>query len=264
MRATSIVRSIRLALVSVLTGFFIGLFCDGCSSTASPSSTPINVSTASVAFPTTAVGDTSTSVVTLSTTSAQTIGLSDSDTADFPYSTNCAVSMPAGSTCSVYLQFHPTTVGALSAFLTVNTTAATKGTPIALTGTGVGTAPTFNPSSPLTLLQIVTTEPNPFYLSPGQTNQLMASATSTTGGAQEVTGLANWMSSAPGIVSVSPAGLVTAIAGGTANISVSYLGHSASIRVVVVGSFTIAPGLVGVPSDEHRPDVHEPDVHRYV
>jgi hypothetical protein len=229
----SIVRCLFLTII-----FLIPL-CGGCSSPTSPSAA-IVLSTTTVTFPATAVGDTATATVTLSTTSDQTIGLADSDTADFPYSTTCAASLPAGSTCSIALQFHPSAVGNLQAWLLVNSVSG-KPLPIALTGTATGTPAALNPGSPISLLQIITTEPNPFYLEPGQTGQLSASAISTSGGAADVTALAAWTSSDPNVASVSPSGLVTATGGGTAGISVAYLGHFASIRVLVVGLIAVTP-----------------------
>jgi hypothetical protein len=193
-----------------------------------------------MAFPTTAVGATAASAsVTVSTASDAVIGVGVDDLADFQYSTTCAVSLPAGASCAVTVQFHPVAPGSLTGWLTINST--TGKAVVALSGTATGN-PQGNAGSPVSLLQIVTAQPNPFYLVPGQTTQLAASATLAAGGGQDVTAVAAWSSSDPSVASVSPAGLITAISSGTASISVVYQGHNASIRVLVVGTFAIAPG----------------------
>jgi len=217
-----------------------------CSNSQAAPSSAIVLSATAITFPTTAVGDTATATVTLSTTTDQTIGLSDSDTADFPYSTTCATSLAAGSTCSITLQFHPRTAGDLAGWLTVNS-ASTKPTPISLTGTATGTPPAFNVGSPISLVQILTTEPNPFFLAPGQSTQLNVSAISANGGVQDVTGSATWASSDPSVAAVSPSGLLTAIGGGTASVSAAYVGHVASVRVLVVGTIDLTPTSAQFP-----------------
>jgi hypothetical protein len=87
-------------------------------------------------FPPTAIGDTRTVTVILSTTTSETIGLADTDTADFPYSTNCTPFMAAGTSCAVTVQFHPNTAGDLIAWLSVNSVSGVKAS-IQMTGTGV-------------------------------------------------------------------------------------------------------------------------------
>jgi hypothetical protein len=56
----------------------------------------------------------------------------------------------------------------------------------------------------------------------GQTRQLVATATLSTGSTSDVTPQAAWQSSAPGVATVSPAGLVSAVAQGEAEISATY------------------------------------------
>ena len=147
-------------------------------------------------FPVTAVGATATSSVTVSTTANAVIGVSVNDTRpDFQISTTCTVSLPAGASCPVTVQFHPVVPGTLSGWLTV--ASSTGNTVVALSGTATGVPPGAGVVSPLSLLQIVTTQPNPFYLAPRQTSQLAASATLTSGGVQDVTGVVAWSSSGP-------------------------------------------------------------------
>ena len=186
-------------------------------------------------FPQVAVGDTATASVTLTAAAAETIGVADTDTADFPYSTNCTTAMAAGASCSITVQFHPSVPGSLAAWLSVDSLSGAK-TSVALTGTAVGSPPA-NPSSSI-VLEIETAQPNPFSLAPGQTTQLAAAVVGANGGSQDVTATATWTTSDPTVVTVSPAGLVTAINPGTAGITVTYQGHVASIRVFVASTPT--------------------------
>ncbi len=59
-------------------------------------------------------------------------------------------------------------------------------------------------------------------LESGQTRQLTATATQSTGSTSDVTQQATWQSSAPGIATVSSTGLVTAVAEGQVEISATY------------------------------------------
>jgi len=203
-----------------------------CSSGGAGPSAALNVSATTVTFPQTAVGDTAaTSTVTLSTTTGETIGLANTDTADFPISTNCAPTLPAGATCIINVQFRPSTPGNLSAWLTVNSLSGLKAS-VALTGTAVGSSPGAPPSS-IDLLQIVTAQPNPFEMVAGTTLQLVASAIVSGVGAQDVTTAATWTTSDPTVATVS-AGLISAVGVGNVTITATYQGHAAFIRVFVV------------------------------
>lgn len=93
-----------------------------------------NVNT--IAFPPTAIGDTATATVTLSTTTSETIGLADTDTANFPYSTTCPTQLAAGVICSVTVQFQPKLAGNLNAWISVNSKSGVTAS-IQMTGTGV-------------------------------------------------------------------------------------------------------------------------------
>lgn len=66
----------------------------------------------------------------------------------------------------------------------------------------------------------------------GQTSQLTASV-STTGSRQVVTGGVVWQSSNPAIVTVSDAGMLTAVSKGTATITASYQGVIGTLTVTV-------------------------------
>ena len=221
-------------LLVTLTSPLLVMLCAACSGDVSTPSAAISISAATLNFPQTSIGDTSTAAaLTLSTTAAETIGLADTDTADFPYSTTCAPSLPADAACSITVQFHPNTAGNLYAWLNVNSVSGAK-TSVALTGTAVGASP-INPASAIDLLEIITAQPNPFEMLAGQTIQLGASAIAS-GSAQDVTTVATWTTSDPTAATVSSAGLVAAVGPGTVSITATYQGHVASIRVFVTTS----------------------------
>jgi len=128
--STACVRVVVLAALSFST-----LFGAACKDLDIP--TPLlsfNVNT--LAFPPTAIGDTATASVTLSTTTTETIGLAVTDTADFPYTTTCTPFFAAGTTCSVTVQFQPKLAGNLIAWLSVNSKAGVTAS-IQMTGTGL-------------------------------------------------------------------------------------------------------------------------------
>jgi hypothetical protein len=66
-----------------------------------------------------------------------------------------------------------------------------------------------------------------------QAVQFNARATYSDGAAEDITALAAWSSSDPGVASVSSTGLITAVASGSADISASYEGWTASKAVAV-------------------------------
>jgi hypothetical protein len=70
-------------------------------------------------------------------------------------------------------------------------------------------------------------------LEAGQTRQLVATATQSTGSTSDVTQQATWVSSASGIATVSATGLVTALAEGTAEISATFQSVRGTIGVGV-------------------------------
>lgn len=237
-----IVRS-RLTAAALTLSSLAGAACSSPTSSSS-AATGVTVSATTLAFPATAIGQSAIAALSVSTTSDATIGISDSDTADFPYSTTCTVSLPAGASCPVTVEFQPVQPGVLSADLTI--TSSTGKTTVALSGTATGTA-SARPSSDVQLLQILTAEPNPFYLAPGQTAAMRASALLADGTAQDVTTAAAWSSSDASVASVSPSGVITAMAGGGASVTVEYQGHIASIRVLVAGSVAISPSAFAFP-----------------
>jgi hypothetical protein len=67
----------------------------------------------------------------------------------------------------------------------------------------------------------------------GDAAQLTATARFSTGITQDVTSQATWSSSAPGVMSVSPTGLATAVTPGQAEISAAYQGSTGRLPLVV-------------------------------
>lgn len=87
----------------------------------------------------------------------------------------------------------------------------------------------------------------------GQTLQLTATPLTSTG--TVTTGTATWSSSASGIASVSPTGLVSGVAAGAARISASIAGHTSAANIVVSaggGGFPLA-AEVTMPGNTFSP-----------
>ncbi len=70
-------------------------------------------------------------------------------------------------------------------------------------------------------------------LDAGQTRQLVATATQSTGATSDVTQQASWQSSTPAVATVSATGLITALSEGDADIGATFQGVRGSIGVVV-------------------------------
>jgi hypothetical protein len=202
-----------------------------CAGTPTSSSAVVTVSPTTLAFPVTAIGSTAGATVTVSAATDVSLGVNSSNTAEFPFSTSCTPTMTAGSSCLITVQFRPALPGARSAYLAI--TSSSGNSAVALSGTASGAPQTAENDLSFTLV-IATQQPNPFSLAPGQTAQLAALAVPASGGSQDVTAAATWTSSDSSVASVSPTGVVTAIAGGNATTSVSYRGHSTFIRLFVV------------------------------
>lgn len=82
-------------------------------------------------------------------------------------------------------------------------------------------------------------------LDAGQTRQLAATATQSTGSTSDVTQQATWLSSAPGIATVSATGLVTAVAEGDVEVSATFQSVRGTIGVGVRPvrcALSISPG----------------------
>jgi len=78
-------------------------------------------------------------------------GLTDSDLAEFPGTTTCLTTIPAGGNCQVTLSFQPTTAGAHSATITVTSDGVGSPQSFTITGTGYsGTLGQLQMPSPVT------------------------------------------------------------------------------------------------------------------
>ncbi len=84
-------------------------------------------------------------------------------------------------------------------------------------------------------LNTISLTPTSLFLAVGDTKQLKANGTTVNGDSQDVTSTAKWTSSSAGVASVN-AGLVTAVAKGTATITASQDGVSANAGVIVNNS----------------------------
>jgi hypothetical protein len=84
-------------------------------------------------------------------------------------------------------------------------------------------------------------------LLPGDTRQLSASAVSSDGSRIDVTAVAEWKSSNPAAATVSPAGVVTAVSEGGADVSAAHKGAGGTIHLDVRRcALTLAPPSVSV------------------
>ncbi len=82
---------------------------------------------------------------TLDTLTISSVVTTGTNATDFAPTSNCGTSVPSGGTCTITVTFTPTTVGAESGSLVVNSTP-TQPAPVALTGTGTA-GPTISPTS---------------------------------------------------------------------------------------------------------------------
>ncbi len=106
-------------------------------------------------------------------------------------------------------------------------------------------APPAAPTPSTSAVQVRATGDASTPLEPGQTRQLVATATLSTGASSDVTPQAAWLSSAPAVATVSAAGLVTAVTEGDAEISATYQSVRGAAAVGVRRArctVTIAPG----------------------
>jgi VCBS repeat protein/Big-like domain-containing protein len=83
---------------------------------------------------------------------------------------------------------------------------------------------------------------------PGQTAQLTATAMSTSGASANVTASAAWQSSNPATLTVSSSGVVKGVTAGTATITATYDGFSATIQVTVQAA-SLVRVLYLIPQD---------------
>jgi hypothetical protein len=90
------------------------------------------------------------------------------------------------------------------------------------------------PAAAAAAVNAIAIYPSPASVKIGNTLQLTANAAYSNGTTANMTPQTAWASSAPGIASVSPAGVVTGVAAGTCTITASLSGKSAAVTVTVV------------------------------
>src|SRR5687767_4530859 len=89
------------------------------------------------------------------------------------------------------------------------------------------------PTPTTTAVQVRATGDASGPLEPGQTRPPVATATQSTGATADVTQQATWQTSAPGVATVSAAGLVTAVGEGDVDISATFQGVRGTVGVGV-------------------------------
>jgi len=97
------------------------------------------------------------------------------------------------------------------------------------------------------VLTAVTISPSSITLEKDETRQLTATGSWSDGSSREVTSLVTWASANAGVVSVSAAGLVRAESPGTAAVTATLEGITASASVIVEDSETLPPPSVEAP-----------------
>jgi len=77
-------------------------------------------------------------------------------------------------------------------------------------------------------------------LAPGETRQLQATAAQSNGTTLDVTSLASWLTAPAGIATVSPSGLLTAVAEGAVDVTARYGTASGTLRAEVRPTCTVS------------------------
>ena len=88
----------------------------------------------------------------------------------------------------------------------------------------------------------------PTSLPTGQTSQLAATASTTSGMSQVVTNSVAWQSSNPGVATVSSTGLLTAVAPGTATITATDAGTTGTLAVTAINETVTSIVFYGTTS----------------
>lgn len=173
----------------------------------------VNVVPTTLDFGSSPIGITISNSVTLSNPTKKVLNISSITTnGDFSSPGNtCGGALSAGQQCAITVVFDPTALGARTGVLSINDDASDGSQKVKLSGNGTPA--------------IVTS----VYVAPGyttviknRTEQLTASAHYSDSTIVDVTASAQWSSSAPGVATVSPTGLVTAAGPGTATIQATY------------------------------------------
>jgi alpha-tubulin suppressor-like RCC1 family protein len=107
-------------------------------------------------------------------------------------------------------------------------------------------------SVPVVIVQDLTIQPNPIALAVGDSQPLTVTAYKSDGTTENVTGIATYQVSDPAVVQVSN-GTVTALAAGSATITATYEGKTASSVVTVQGSSSSGSGGTSTVTIPERP-----------
>ncbi|KZE44081.1 peptidase S8 [Brevibacillus parabrevis] len=105
---------------------------------------------------------------------------------------------------------------------------------------------TITVSAPAISLSSISLSPAQTTLAEGQIQRVYATAYYTDGSSKDINSVASFSSSSPSVAQVSSQGIVTGIAPGTATISASYNGKSASAQITVQGAYLL--GLKASPA----------------
>ncbi|WP_242772066.1 Ig-like domain-containing protein [Brevibacillus parabrevis] len=105
---------------------------------------------------------------------------------------------------------------------------------------------TITVSAPAISLSSISLSPAQTTLAEGQIQRVYATAYYTDGSSKDINSVASFSSSSPSVAQVSSQGVVTGIAPGTATITASYNGKSASAQVTVQGAYLL--GLKASPA----------------
>lgn len=176
-----------------------------------------------------------------------------------PANTTYVSATPAAGSCSGTTTV-TCNVGTVAPGATVNISLVVKlGTTTpggtVVTNTASATSPATDPNSAnnsasatttaVAALQSISVAPANKTLAPGMTQQYTATGTYSDNSTQDLTASSAWTSSSVGVASVSPGGLVTATAPGTANVSASVGGTTgaAGLHVSPLRLITVRPLL---------------------
>jgi Bacterial Ig-like domain (group 2)/Abnormal spindle-like microcephaly-assoc'd, ASPM-SPD-2-Hydin len=185
----------------VLTGTLSG--------TGTGATVPVTVTPASLTFAAQSTSTTSASQsVTIQNAQATTLTITGMSFAgDFGKSaTTCGATLNAGTSCTVSIAFTPTATGARTGSFIVTHNAANS--PQSVTLSGQGTA----------ALQTITVTPSNLQFFKGKTQQFTATGTYADNTTKDITSQVTWSSGDSTVVTISSAGLATAVNAGVTTI----------------------------------------------
>jgi len=197
----------------------------------------VTVSSASLMFSSIFVGTTSASkIVTLTNNLKTELSVfSAAASGEFTVTSNtCGSGVSAGMKCTIGVSFTPTVLGLQQGTLTIDFSARGGPVHVALSGTGNDTG-----------LIAIDIQPENQSIPAGTALQYMATGVLKNGVAKDFTSLVTWSSSAPGVATISPAGVATGLTSGTTTIAAT-LGSftpSASLSVTSSSGFVLTGSM---------------------